>query len=237
MTATNKLRCLVVDDEPLAAALISSYVNQTPFLELAAQVDNAAGAMGVLSEGGIDVVFSDIRMPGLSGLELARLVPPSTAIIFTTAFADYALEGYRVDALDYLLKPVSYAEFLRASTKAVQHLTGARTQGSATASRDYITVRSEYRMIRIPVGEIDYIEGLKDYVKIFLHDSPNPVLTLMSMKTLEETLPSDRFMRVHRSFIVRLEAVRVIERNTIVMHGTCIPVSESYRKAFFSAMQ
>lgn len=92
-------------------------------------------------------------------------------------------------------------------------------------------------MIRIPVGEIDYIEGLKDYVKIFLHDSPNPVLTLMSMKTLEETLPSDRFMRVHRSFIVRLEAVRVIERNTIVMHGTCIPVSESYRKAFFSAMQ
>ena len=237
MNPDKKLRCLVVDDEPLAATLISSYVNQTPFLELAAQVDSAAWAIGELSKGNIDIVYSDIRMPGLSGLELARLVPSTTAIVFTTAYADYAIEGYKVDALDYLLKPVSYAEFLRASTKAMQRFTDIRQQNTVATSKDFITVKSEYRTIRIPIDEIDYIEGLKDYVKIYVHDSSTPVLTLMSMKALEETLPTDRFMRVHRSFIVRLGAVRIIERNTIIMRGNCIPVSESYRKAFFTAME
>ncbi len=236
MTDKRTLRCLVVDDEPLAAALISSYVEQTAFLTLVAQVHNAADAMTELAKGDIDLVYSDIRMPGLSGIDLARLAPEGTAIIFTTAYADYALEGYRVDATDYLLKPVSYAEFLRASLKATK-MSAGRQQVSVAAPKEFITVKSEYRTLRIPIDDIDYIEGLKDYVKIFVHDSAAPVLTLISMKTLEETLPSDRFMRVHRSFIVRLGAVRVIERNSIIMRGTCIPVSESYRKAFFAAME
>ncbi|MDE6041378.1 MAG: LytTR family DNA-binding domain-containing protein [Muribaculaceae bacterium] len=230
------LRCIVVDDEPLAAALISAYVNKTPFLELVAEVGSAADALAVLGGGGIDVVYSDIKMPGLSGIELARMLPPSTSLIFTTAFADYALEGYQVDALDYLLKPVSYAEFMRASSKALQRATAMQPNTVTTSRQGFLTVKSEYRTIRIPFQEIDYIEGLKDYVKIYVKDTAAPVLTLMSMKALEDMLPSDDFMRVHRSFIVRLGAVRIIERNTIVMRGTCIPVSESYRKAFFSAM-
>lgn len=237
MADTPKLRCMVVDDEPLAAALISSYVNKTPFLELAAEVGSAAEALAVLGAGDIDVVFSDIRMPGLSGLELARMVPPSTSLIFTTAYSDYALEGYQVDAMDYLLKPVSYAEFMRASSKALQRHNERQSAPTATAAHGFLTVKSEYRTIRIPFAEIDYIEGLKDYVKIFIHDATAPILTLMSMKTLEEMLPATEFMRVHRSYIVRLGAVRVIERNTIIMRGSCIPVSESYRKAFFSAME
>lgn len=231
------IRCLVVDDEPLAARLIGSYVERTPFLSLVATVNSAAEALAVMASDAVDLVFLDIRMPGLSGMDLARQLGNGPKIVFTTAYSDHAVEGFAVNALDYLLKPVSYEEFMRAAGRALAAVSG-RTEERADPhpAPGFITVKSEYRLVRIPVAEIDYIEGLKDYVKIVLADGSRPVLTLMSMKSLEEMLPEASFMRVHRSFIVNMDKVRVIERNCVVMGRQLIPVSESARKRFFSAL-
>ncbi len=231
------IRCLVVDDEPLAARLIGSYVERTPFLSLVATVNSAAEALAVMASDAVDLVFLDIRMPGLSGMDFARQLGNGPKIVFTTAYSDHAVEGFAVNALDYLLKPVSYEEFMRAAGRALAAVSG-RTEEKAEPlpSSGFITVKSEYRLVRIPVAEIDYIEGLKDYVKLVLGDGSRPVLTLMSMKNLEEMLPEASFMRVHRSFIVNMDKVRVIERNCVVMGRQLIPVSESARKRFFSAL-
>jgi len=228
---TDTIRCLVVDDEPLAAALISTYVRRTPFLELAGEASKAEDVLAVVQNGGIDLVFLDIHMPGLSGMQLARLLPPSLRIIFTTAYSEYAVEGYRVNAVDYLLKPVSYDEFLQAAIRARDYLRPQTAAPTADMS-PYLTVKSEYRLVRIPLAEIEYIEGLKDYVKIYTSSSPKPILSLMSIKSLEESLPPAVFMRVHRSFIVNLDQVRLVERTAIIMGGRSIPLSESYRKTF-----
>lgn len=230
----NTLRCVVVDDEPLASALIASYVRRTPFLELVAECNNAEEALDIIGHGGTDLLFLDIHMPHVNGLQLAERIPPHVRVIFTTAYADHAVEGFRLNAVHYLLKPISYEEFLGAATRALP----ASGQGENTVGEEpaYLTVKSEYRLVRIPLADIDYVEGLKDYVKIYSGGSQLPVLTLMSMKSLEEMLPSRIFMRVHRSFIVNLEKVRIIERNCINMNGTLIPVSESYRKRFASAI-
>ena len=232
---TTPLRCLVVDDEPLAAKLISTYVDRTPFLELAGEVHTAEEALETIQAGQIDLVFLDIRMPRLTGMQLARLLPDTTRVVLTTAYADHAVEGFRVHALDYLLKPVSYEEFLEAATRALRD---SRPTEPATpaATPDYLMVKSEYRLIRIPLADIVYVEGLKDYVKIYLESDTKPILTLMSMKSLEEAMPAPRFVRVHRSFIVNLDKVRLIERNSIILSGRCIPVSDSYRRRFFALL-
>lgn len=235
--STTPIECLVVDDEPLAASLISSYVERTPFLHLVAQTHSAESALEILSGNNIDLVFLDIRMPGLSGMQLARLIPAQTRIVFTTAYSDHAVEGFRVNALDYLLKPVSYDEFLEAAKRAKDTLTPEITNIPAPpAPKSHILVKSEYRLLRIELASILYIEGLKDYVKIYIADEQNPVLSLMSIKSLEEELP-DSFMRVHRSFIVNIEKIKVIERNSIILGNRAIPVSESYRTQFLQKIQ
>lgn len=234
------LQCLVVDDEPLAAKLISTYVERTPFLALAAEVYTPEDAIARINSGGIDLIFMDIHMPRLSGMQLAKLIPDSVRIVFTTAYSDYAVEGFRVHALDYLLKPVSYDEFLEAANRALEdretRQVSATVVQATTPQQDFLMVKSEYRLLRLAMNDIVYIEGLKDYVKINLASDSKPVLTLMSMKALEEALPDNRFVRVHRSFIVNMDCVRVIERNSIILAGRCIPVSESYRRRFFSLL-
>lgn len=234
------LQCLVVDDEPLAAKLISTYVERTPFLALVAEVYTPEDAIARINEGGIDLIFMDIHMPRLTGMQLAKLVPESVRIVFTTAYADYAVEGFRVHALDYLLKPVSYDEFLQAANRALEdreiRLASVSVETASQPQQDFLVVKSEYRLLRLPLDDIIYIEGLKDYVKINLASDNKPVLTLMSMKALEEAMPRNRFVRVHRSFIVNMNYVRVIERNAIILAGRCIPVSESYRRRFFSLL-
>ncbi|MDE6207049.1 MAG: LytTR family DNA-binding domain-containing protein [Muribaculaceae bacterium] len=242
MTETGTIRCLVVDDEPLAAALISSYVNRTPGLVLVGEAHNADAALAVVNAEAVDLVFLDIHMPGLSGTQLARLLPATTRVVFTTAYTDHALEGFRLDALHYLLKPVSYEEFMEAIVRARRLLqsrpdvaeTAPDEQTQTRVSREFITVKSEYRLVRIPVAEIEYIEGLKDYVKIYTAESDKAILSLMSIKSLEDTLPPEQFMRVHRSFIVNIDKVRVVERNCIIMGGRAIPVSDSYRRDFLA---
>lgn len=239
-----QVKCIVVDDEPLAAKLISTYVERTPFLSLAAEEHDAEGAMRALDENpDVGLLFLDIRMPRLSGMQLARLLPAGLKVVFTTAYADHAVDGFRVGAVDYLLKPVSYEEFLVAATR-VRDAIELEQRAAATAQLPvrehhpaFLTVKSEYRLVRLPLDRILYIEGLKDYVKIYLDDDPKPVLTLMSMKSLEETLPSSTFVRVHRSFIVNTEKVRLIERNSIILGDKCIPVGESYRRNFFSILE
>lgn len=223
------LTCAIIDDEPLALDLLESYVNKTPFLQLAGKYSNAVTAMKELPEQQVDLLFLDIQMPELNGLEFSKMVPPHTRIVFTTAFEQYAIDGYKVNALDYLLKPISYVDFLQAANKAVQWFELLQQPRDEVQS---IFVKSDYKLVQIELSKILYVEGLKDYIKIYEEDMPKPVLSLMSMKAMEELLPASRFMRVHRSYIVQKEKIRIIDRGRIVFGKTYIPVSDSYKQAF-----
>lgn len=228
-----KLSCAIIDDEPLAVELMESYVRKTPFLELQGSFGSGVAAFGMLCDRPVDLLFCDIQMPGLNGVEFSRMLPADTRVIFTTAFSRYAVEGFRVNAVDYLLKPISYADFLAAAQKALEWFELKRHAGAPADDLRSIFVKTEYRLRQIGFDSILYIEGLKDYVKIHVEEETHPVLTLTSLKSLEEQLPADRFVRVHRSFIVQPSKIRSIERNRIVFGKEYIPVSENYRQAFF----
>lgn len=226
------LRCCVIDDEPLARDLIASYVEKTPFMELVGKFSSAQEAIKIILEENIDVVFLDIHMPQLNGLEFARIIPATCRIVFTTAYDRYAVDGYKVNALDYLMKPISYEEFVGAANRALEWADVARRAEANSHDNRYLIVRSEYKQIQIPVKDILFIEGLKDYVKIFIEGEANSIMSLMSIKALENYLPASEFMRVHRSYIVNKSKIRVIERNRIVFGKHYIPVSDSYKQAF-----
>lgn len=228
-----ELSCAIIDDEPLAVELMESYVRKTPFLELQGSFGSGVAAFGMLRDRPVDLLFCDIQMPGLNGVEFSRMLPADTRVIFTTAFSRYAVEGFRVNAVDYLLKPISYADFLAAAQKALEWFELKRRAGAPADDLRSIFVKTEYRLRQIELERILYIEGLKDYVKIHVEDEPHPVLSLMSLKSLEEQLPADRFIRVHRSYIVQPAKIRTIERNSIVFGRERIPISENYRQAFF----
>ena len=231
------IKCAIVDDEPLAVELLASYVKKIPFLELSGKYTNATDALHGIGENPVDLLFLDIQMPELNGMELSRMVPESTRVVFTTAFNQYAVDGFRANALDYLLKPISYAEFLEACNKALQwfQLVQQSEQPAAQATSEEprsIFVKSEYKLLQINLDDIRYIEGLKDYVKIYTEQSPHPILSLMNMKAVEQMLPASRFIRVHRSFIVQKSKIREIERNRIVFGDVYIPIGDSYKQAF-----
>ncbi len=226
-----KIRCLIVDDEPLALDLLETYVNKTPFLQLMGRCASAIDALAKLEN--VDLLFLDIQMPELNGIELSRTLTHGPKVIFTTAFEEYALEGFKVNALDYLLKPFDYEEFLKAAHKARHWFElEEKSQQKLPEKEAFIFVKSDYKIKKIALQDILYIEGLKDYVKIFLADQPKPIMSLISMKALEERLPADRFLRVHRSFIVNMNQVHTIERSRIVFGTIYIPVSEKYKPAF-----
>lgn len=227
-----QLNCLIVDDEPLALDLMESYVKRTPFLVLTGRCGSAFEVLEVVKSQQVDVIFLDIQMPELNGLELSRMIGENTKIVFTTAFEQYALEGFRVDALDYLLKPISYPEFLKTANKALQWYELARHRAVVGKGITSIFVKTDYKLLQIELKKILYVEGLKDYVKIYIEDEDLPVVSLMSMKSLEELLPEDEFIRVHRSFIVQGSKIRVVERNRIIFGKQYIPVSDSYKNKF-----
>ncbi|WP_159023288.1 LytTR family DNA-binding domain-containing protein [Formosa sp. L2A11] len=232
------LSCVIVDDEPMALNLVESYVNKTPFLNLIKKCSSAIEAMEYLQNETVDLLFLDIQMPDLTGLEFSKMIPKQTRIIFTTAFDQYALEGFKVEALDYLLKPFDYAEFLTAANKArtwFNLLKGSsqdQVKKASTDKKEFLFVKSEYKQLRIKLADVQYFEGLKDYIKIWLKDNSKPILTLMSLKSLEEELPKDDFMRVHRSFIVSLKNIEVVERSQIIINKQRITVSEQYKPKF-----
>ena len=223
------MTCAIIDDEPLAAELLASYAKKTTFLELVGTYNNAIDAMRVIRTSPVDLLFLDIQMPELSGLEFATILSPKTMIVFTTAFDRYAVESYKVNAVDYLLKPISYESFLHAANKALQL---AETQNAQTRTKQedrFFYVKSEYKLVRIMMDDIIYIEGLKDYVKIRLSSTQKSVSCLMNMKTLEDYLPRPEFMRVHRSYIVNMKKVEAIDHLRIVFGDTLIPISDSYK--------
>ena len=227
------MKCAIVDDEPLALDLLESYVRKTPFLVLTGKYSSAVQAMKELADNPTDLIFLDIQMPELNGLEFSKMLPSDTRIVFTTAFDQYAIDGYKVNALDYLLKPISYPDFLQAANKALRHYELLHRQPSADKEEiDSIFVKSEYKLVQIELRKILYVEGLKDYIKIYEEDNPKPVLSLMSMKAMEDLLPAAQFMRVHRSYIVRKDKIRVIDRGRIIFGKTYIPISDSYKQAF-----
>lgn len=226
----NKLKCLIVDDEPLALDLLEGYVKQTPFLELVGRCGNAFEAMTLLESHNIDLLFLDIQMPDLSGLEFSRTLKNGPMIIFTTAFEQYAIQGYKVDALDYLLKPFSYEEFLVAANKGKER--SQQTTYKPTSSDDEsIFVKSEYKQVKISLKDVLYFEGLKDYVKIYLEGQTRPVLSLISLKHLEEELPS-YFMRIHRSFIINLKKIEAVERSQVIINKNAITIADNYKEKF-----
>ncbi|MDR2949306.1 MAG: LytTR family DNA-binding domain-containing protein [Prevotella sp.] len=222
------LKCIIIDDEPLAIDLLKSYVQKTPFLELAGTFDNALSAINTINDNHIDVLFLDINMPQINGLEFSKMVSSNTRIIFTTAYDQYAIESFRLNALDYLLKPINYTDFLQAANKALEWFKLTDTGQSTTS----IFIKSGYRMEKVDFDNILYIENQKDYVRFHLESQKEPISSLMSMQSLEEKLPGKIFMRVHRSFIVNLDKIKTIERNCIVFGKEYIPISESYKARF-----
>ena len=231
-----KISCVIVDDEPMALNLVESYVVKTPFLTLKKKCSSAIEAMEFIKNEPVDLLFLDIQMPDLTGIEFSKMLPRSTRVIFTTAFDQYALEGFKVEALDYLLKPFDYAEFLVAAQKARTWFEMVKGNKPSIVSdeKEFLFVKSEYKQLRIKLADVLYFEGLKDYIKIWLKDNPKPILTLMSLKSLEEELPETHFMRVHRSFIVSLKNIEVIERSQIIINNQRITVSDQYKPNFLA---
>lgn len=237
------LNCIAVDDEPLALGMIATFIEQTPFLNLVGRYSSAVEALRGLHEQPVDLVFLDIQMPDLSGIELARVLDKGEygtgpRIIFTTAFSQYALEGYKVDALDYLVKPFNYADFLKAATKAQAYANliqkpAPALPSPATATEDeFLFLKVEYQLVRVAFRDILYIEGLKDYVKVHLESESKPLLSLTSLKALEEKLPARKFMRIHRSYIVALDKITAVTRNKVQIGEANLAVSDQYKDAF-----
>lgn len=222
------LNCAIIDDEPLAAELIANYVSKTPFLNLIGTYNSASMAIKDLRENPVNLIFLDIQMPELSGIEFAKILPKETRIIFITAFSQYAIEGFKVNAMDYLLKPVCYDDFLSAVKKALEWFTIKTRQETYRQDR-FIFVKSDYKLIHIEFDNILYIEGLKDYVRIYLSDNTK-IMSLMNMKNLEECLPKPEFMRTHRSYIVHMTKVESVDRFRLILGNAHIPISDSYKE-------
>lgn len=228
-----EIKCIAIDDEPLALQQLAGYIQKIPSLKLEAECSNAFDALKILEEKSVDLIFVDINMPDLNGLEFVKSLENKPLIIFTTAHSEFAIEGFKVDATDYLLKPFSFVEFSRSANKAKKQFElQQETSEKVESNPDFLFIKSEYKMVRINFEDIRYIEGMKEYVRIHL-TGQKPVMTLLSMKSLEEKLPEEKFMRVHRSFIVNLDKITTVERFRIVFDNKVyIPVSDNYKEKF-----
>ena len=221
------ISCAIIDDEPLAAGLLESYARKTPYLQLVGTYNSAILAMKDLRDNPVQLLFLDIQMPELSGVEFAKILPKDTRVIFTAAFPQYAVEGYKVNALDYLLKPISYEDFLKSTDKALEWFSIIQRQDAYRRDR-FMFVKTDYKLQRVNLDDILFIEGLKDYVRFYLKDGEK-VMSLMSMKKLEEYLPRPEFLRTHRSYIVHMTETPLVDRFRIVFGENYIPVSENYK--------
>lgn len=222
------MKAIIVDDEPLAQEVLSTYIQKFPQLELVAQCSNAIEAGEVLRSASIDLMFLDIEMPQISGIDFLKTLAKRPNVILTTAYSEYAMDGYELNVVDYLLKPIAFDRFAKAVNKALAQ--GSSTQADPTSedkNADYIFVKADKKLIKVRFSDISYIEGLKDYV--ILHTPEGRIVTLQTMKSLEAKLPASIFMRVHRSYIVNLSNVKIIEGNTIQMGKKIIPIGKNYK--------
>ncbi|HLO45366.1 MAG TPA: LytTR family DNA-binding domain-containing protein [Leadbetterella sp.] len=230
--------CIIVEDEPLARNLLSAYISKVPRLELKHSFSNALDALEYLRENPVDVLFSDIQMPEVTGITLLKLLKTKPLIILTTAYSEYALEGYELEVYDYLVKPISFERFLKAVEKGIARLDGTNQQSTTAViqevqtapSLDYIFVKDGTKLIKVNLSDILYIEGLKDYVCIYTPQKK--IISLQTMKSLEASLPHERFIRVHNSFIIAFAAIEEIEKDRLVINKSTIPISDTYKKAF-----
>jgi len=231
------IRCIAIDDEPLALDVLEDFVQQVPFLELVRTCQSAVEALEILHQENIQLIFLDIQMPQISGVQFLKSLERRPKVIFTTAYPDYALEGFNLDAVDYLLKPFTFERFLKAVNKAYQQINIMNTGENVAekpVTKDYMFVKSGYDIIRIQYNDIRYIEGLKDYVKI--HTDGKTIVSLMSMKILAEELPQ-QFVRIHRSFIVNFERITLVQKKKVHIQSVEIPIGEVYREAFLDKLR
>jgi len=223
------IKCIAVDDEKLVLDLLVDNIQKVPFLQLAGRCKSAMEAAELLHKEDIDLIFLDIQMPGLSGLQFVQSLKNPPMIIFVSAYKEHALEGFNLNAVDYLLKPVSFERFLKACNKAQELLNLQQKLVSKDEHPGYFFVYVEYNQVKITIADILYIEGMKDYVKIFINTTPKPVITKMSLKSLEEKLAAHRFLRIHKSYIVSADKVTAVKRDLICIGNTELPLSETYR--------
>ena len=231
------LSCITIDDEPPAVDLLNHFVAQTPFLKLAGSFNSAIEGLQFININKVDLIFLDIQMPDLSGIELARILAarngtPSPAIIFTTAFDEFALEGYKLDVIDYLLKPINYEDFLRGANKVMSRLQRPPQAEEEPKIDDFIFLKVEFQTLKINCSNITFVEGLKDYAKINVDNAEKSILSLITLKALEEKLPQGRFMRIHKSFIIALDKITSVTKNTAYIGTKMFPVSDQYKEEF-----
>jgi len=231
------IRCIAVDDEKLALDLLEDNIGRIPNLQLVARCNNAFEATELLQREKVDVVFIDIQMPGLTGIQFLKTikVEPKPVFIFITAYAEFAIEGFNLDVIDYLLKPVSFERFLKAVNKASEYIQLMRV-GTSQPNNAFFFVHAEYSLVKVFKQDITRVEGLKDYIKIFLSTSTRPIITRQSLKAMEEILPKSKFFRVHKSYIVNLEKIVSIRKGRIKLADREVPVSDSFSSAFYAAI-
>ena len=226
------MRCLIVDDEPLASDVIENYINKIESLNIVAKCNSALQAINVLKEHQIDLIFLDIKMPNLSGLELVKTIDNIPQFIFTTAYSEHAIEGFELNATDYLVKPIRFNRFIKAVNKAQEkhELKLKKPIEKIQDSKDYIFIKSEYENIKVNLEDIEYIEGLKDYVKIHIKDSKKSLLTLSSFKNILKKL-SPNFIRIHRSYIVNIDFIKTLQKTKVFIGEVRLPIGESYKES------
>ncbi|MCO4292587.1 LytTR family DNA-binding domain-containing protein [Solitalea sp. MAHUQ-68] len=223
------MNCIAVDDEPLALELLVDNISKIPFLNLVATCPNPFEAIEVLKEKPVDLIFLDIQMPGISGVQFLEATRPNQMVIFITAYEKYALDGYNLDVVDYLLKPVAFDRFMKAATKAYDLFSLKNKSTQTETAPDYIFINSEYNLIKVNLFDILYVEGLKDYVKIYIEGQSRPILSRMNIKAIEEKLPSTGFLRVHKSFIIATGKITSIRKNRIKIGEVEVPLSDNFK--------
>ena len=241
------IRCLAIDDEPLALQQIVAYIGKVPFLELAAQCQSALEARQFLEQDTVDAIFCDINMPDLNGMDFIKSLTVPPLVVFTTAYSEYAVEGFRVNAVDYLLKPFGLQDFQRAANRLKERLTpsplsphssdispqtSSLTPQASSLKDDTIFLKTEYRIVKVSISDIRYVEAMSEYLKVYLEGDAKPIVTLLSMKKMEERLP-DNFMRIHRSYIVNLNMIQEVNKNRVIMDAdTYLPIGDMYKDTF-----
>ena len=244
------IRCMAIDDEPLALQQIVAYIGKVPYLELAAQCQSALEAHQFLQHDTVDVIFCDINMPDLNGMDFIKALVAPPLVVFTTAYAEYAVEGFKVNAVDYLLKPFGLQDFMRAANRIRERMSpklgddrglnkGNISSSSAPqppnlggATDDTIFLKTEYRIVKVSISDIRYIEAMSEYLKVYLESEAKPIITLLSMKKMEERLP-DYFMRIHRSYIINLTKIQEVNKNRVIMDSdTYLPIGDMYKETF-----
>ena len=232
------IRCLAIDDEPLALQQLMAYIKKIPFLELVDSCQSAHDALTVMNQEVIDAIFVDINMPDLNGMDFVKSLPVPPLVVFTTAYSEYAVEGFKVDAVDYLLKPFGLTEFQRAANKVKARYDQQNTAVIAQDEEDTLFLKTDYKVIRIDVKDIRYVQSMSEYLKIFLEGRAKPVIVLLSMKKMEERLPENQFMRIHRGYIINLKKIQEVNKNRVIMdEETYLPIGDNYKEAFNSYLE